>query len=89
MVEQGVQTLPPAVFQLSTKDKIGYWWNACGCNYIKYKMLYLKNDPTEGWIAAKKMVNIGVNCVPVTKGVTWHECRTNFMFYRTEFARLG
>ena len=84
VVDQGVQTLPPAVLQLSTKDGISYWWNACGCNYIKYKMLYLKNDPTEGWTAAKKMVNIGVHCTPNSEKVTWHECRTNFMFYRTE-----
>ena len=54
-VEQGVQTLPPAVFQLRRKDGTGYWWHRCDCTYIKYKMLYLKNDPVKGWIAAKKV----------------------------------
>ena len=86
-VEQGVQTLPPAVFQLRRKDRTGYWWHLCDCTYIKYKMLYLKNDPVKGWIAAKKVVNIGAQCKPKTKYVSWHKCRSNFMFHRTETTR--
>ena len=86
-VEQGVQTLPAAVFQLRRNVGMGYWWHRCDCTYIKYRMLYLKNDPVVGWIAAKKMVNIGAQCKPKTKYVSWHKCRSNFMLHRTETTR--